>query len=262
MKRSILDGCLLALAIAASAAAQAPSVSPRHSSLCADCHYANGRKPNPQHWDEWNRSAHQRASVGCEACHGGNPLTTERFLAHQSMIRGFGADSPVHRTNLPITCGRCHTGPSIQFQKSGHSSRLRGGTTNAPSCSTCHGSASGALLNPKDLERQCNACHGSGKKQARAGYAATARQFLQSVRETRTLLRQAARLLKRVDDKDRRAALQYAYDQAEVPLTEAVNAAHAFVFDDADERLAVARKRATDLLGQLTGGVISSPCAP
>ncbi len=235
-------------------AAQTPSASPMHPSLCADCHYANGAKPNPQHWAEWSRSAHERAGIGCEACHGGNPQTTESFLAHQSIVRGVDRDSPVHRSNLPVTCGRCHTGPFVQFQKSAHYSLLRSDNRDVPSCSTCHGTASGALLTAKDFERRCNSCHGAGKKHERTDYAVTARRFLQSVSDTRDLLKQADRLIKRVDDAERRALLKYAYGQAEVPLTEAVHAAHAFVFVDADERLQVAHKRAVALLNQLSEG--------
>jgi hypothetical protein len=47
--------------------------------------------------------------------------------------------------------------PFVQFQKSQHYALLRAGTANGPSCSTCHGTASGVLLNPKDFERECNA---------------------------------------------------------------------------------------------------------
>jgi Cytochrome c7 and related cytochrome c/Cytochrome c554 and c-prime len=251
MERALLTSCVLVVSLAGSAAAQTPGESSLHPSLCADCHYASGGKPNSRHWDEWNRSAHARANVGCEACHGGNPRTTEPFLAHQAIVRGFGPDSPVHRSNLPTTCGRCHTGPFVQFQKSSHYALLRAETPDGPSCSSCHGTASGALLNPKDFERECNLCHGAGKKHARLGYAATGRRILQSVLETRDLLKQAARMIKRDVEADRRASLQYSYDQAQVPLTEAVHAAHAFVFDDADERLGVARRGALALLDRL-----------
>ena len=65
-----------------------------HPSLCADCHLANGEKPNPTHFQEWEHSAHERANVGCEACHGGNSNTVDSFLAHQSIIRGFGTRQP------------------------------------------------------------------------------------------------------------------------------------------------------------------------
>lgn len=143
--------------------------------------------------------------------------------------------------------------PFTQFQKSSHYALLREGQPDVPSCSTCHGTASGALLDPKGLERQCASCHGPGKKHARPEYAAVGRRFLQSVRDTRELFKQAARMVKRVSDPDRRASLQYAYAQTEVPLIEAVHDGHAFVFDDANDRLAVARRRVLALLDQLAG---------
>jgi hypothetical protein len=54
-----------------------------------------------------------------------------------------------------------------------------------------------------------------------------------------------------VKDETRRESLQYTYDQAEVPLIEAVLAGHSFVFDRLEERLGVARRRAETLLEQL-----------
>ena len=222
-----------------------------HPSLCADCHLANGEKPNPTHFQEWEHSAHEQANVGCEACHGGNPNTVDSFLAHQSIIRGFGPDSPLHPTNLPRTCGRCHSGPFVEFQKSRHYVLLRNGNRDAPTCSTCHGPVAAHLLSPKGLESQCNSCHGRGKKSERPEYAANARMLLQNVRDVRELLNNAKPIIKRVKNVEVRASLQYAYDQAEVPLIEAVHAAHASVFVNSEERLGVARVRADALLERL-----------
>jgi hypothetical protein len=58
-------------------------------------------------------------------------------------------------------------------------------------------------------------------------------------------------LVNRVSDKPRRAQLDDAYQQAEVPLIQAVQSGHAFVYDDLKERLSVARQRIEALLGQL-----------
>lgn len=220
-------------------------------SLCADCHFANSGKPNPTHLHEWDLSAHQRAGVGCEACHGGNPRTVESFLAHQSIVRGRGPDSPVHPRNLPRTCGRCHSGPYVEFQQSRHSLLLQNGDLEGPTCSTCHGTVAAYLLSPKALEGQCNSCHGRGKKFARPEYAANARILMQGVRDVRTLLDTARPIIKRVKDDKLRASLQYDYDQAGVPLTEAVQAGHTFVFVNTEERLGVARARADALLERL-----------
>jgi formate-dependent nitrite reductase cytochrome c552 subunit len=233
----------------------APPASAQQS-LCADCHFANAGGPNPMHLHEWDLSAHGRAGVGCEACHGGNPKTVESFLAHQTIVRGRGLDNPVNRRNLPATCGKCHSGPYTEFQGSKHFLLLRNGDPAAPSCSTCHGDVAAYLLSPKGLESECNGCHGRGKKQERPEYASNARFLLQSTRDTRALLDSAKSLIKHVADAKLRASLQYDYDQALVPLLEAAHAGHAFVFDKMEERLGVAMRRAealTDRLANLGG---------
>lgn len=222
-----------------------------HPSLCADCHYANRGKPNPTHLQEWDRSAHERAGIGCETCHGGNPNTVESFLAHQSIVRGRGPENPVHPSRLPRTCGGCHSGPYAQFQKSRHAVLLESGDDNGPTCSTCHGNVAAYLLSPKALESECNSCHGRGKKAERLEYGANARALLQNVRDVRQLLNNARPIITRTKDAALRTSLDYDYDQAQVPLTEAVHAGHAFVFTDARERLGVARARADALLERL-----------
>ena len=229
----------------------ARAVAQLHPSLCADCHYANGGKPNPTHLQEWDASAHERASVGCEACHGGNPNTVESFLAHQSIVGGHGPESPVHPSRVPRTCGRCHSGPYTQFQQSRHAALLEHGDDNGPTCTTCHGAVAAYLLSPKAIEGECNSCHGKGKKAERLEYGANARALQQNVRDVRQILNNARPVIKRVKDVTLRRSLEYDYDQALVPLTEAVHAGHAFVFVNATERLGVARTRADALLGRL-----------
>jgi hypothetical protein len=58
-------------------------------------------------------------------------------------------------------------------------------------------------------------------------------------------------LVNRVKEKPRRTQLDEAYQQAEVPLIQAVQAGHRFAYDDLKERLAVARQRMEALLAQL-----------
>lgn len=223
-----------------------------HPSLCADCHVANQGKPNPLHLMEYENSPHQRAGVGCEKCHGGDPNTTDSFFAHRSIVRGHGPETPVHPASLPRTCGICHWGASAQFQKSRHAALLAEKNYNGPTCSTCHGYAAAYLLSPNSLEKQCNACHGSDKEAPRAGRAAEARDWLQQIRDLRKLLDNTQALIKRITDPAQRTSLEYDYQQAQVPLTEAVHDGHAFVFTNARERLAVAHARAAALLGRLS----------
>lgn len=224
-----------------------PASAQLQSSLCADCHFANGGGPDPRHLSDWDLSAHGRENVGCESCHGGNPRESEAVLAHRSMVRGRGIDSPLNPRNLPRTCGKCHTGPLVDFQKSRHYALLMSGNADAPTCSTCHDTVGAQLPSPKTLESTCNGCHGQGRRFERAEYAAAARLLLQRVHDIRALLNTAKRQIKRVSDKKLRASLQYDYEQAEVPLIEAVHYAHAFVFADTEERLEVAARRADAL---------------
>jgi hypothetical protein len=225
-----------------------------HPSLCADCHVANLGKPNPLHLMEWDSSPHARAGVGCDKCHGGDPDTVDSFFAHRSIVRGHGPETPVHPASLPRTCGTCHQGPSAQFQKSRHANLLAQKNYNGPTCSTCHGYAAAYTLSANGLEKQCNACHGPGRKAARPGRAADARDWLQNVRDVRKLLDSAHPLITRTKDAALRASLEYAYQQAQVPLTEAVHDGHAFVFTSARERLDLARVRATALLERFSNG--------
>jgi hypothetical protein len=69
--------------------------------------------------------------------------------------------------------------------------------------------------------------------------------------ESRDSMKSARSLLNRVKDKTRRAQLESAYQQTEVPLVQAIQAGHQFVYDDMKERLAKARQRLDTFLEQL-----------
>ena len=228
-----------------------PALAQLEPSHCADCHFANQGKPDPVHLLEWDASPHHRADVGCDKCHGGNPTTFEPFLAHQSIVRGRGPETPLHPTNLAKTCGSCHHGPYAQFQKSRHAALLAQQIYAGPTCSTCHGYAAGYTLSPSSLEKQCNSCHGHGKKAARPEYAANARAWLGDVTDIRLLLDGARSIVKRIRNPQLRASLEHDAQQAEVPLIEAVQDGHAFIFVDARERLTVSRSRTEALLSRL-----------
>jgi hypothetical protein len=73
----------------------------------------------------------------------------------------------------------------------------------------------------------------------------------EALNESRDLMKSVRPMVNRVNDKARRARLDEAYQQAEVPLIEAVEAGHQFMYDALKERLSVARKRIELLLGQL-----------
>lgn len=220
-------------------------------SRCADCHFANPQAPAADHLAEWDRSMHGRNSIGCESCHRGDATTFESFQAHQGILNSANPASPVAHKNLPRTCGTCHVGPFVAFQKSQHFAMLESGDAAAPSCSTCHGDVGAELPSPRALFNECAACHGPDEVAPRANRAALGREMLESIRIVRTSLDEARSLIRRVTDESRRAQAEYDYEQAEVPLIEAANAGHAFVFDNLAERLDVARQRVDALLDGL-----------
>ncbi|MDH4063640.1 MAG: cytochrome c family protein [Acidobacteriota bacterium] len=228
------------------------------SSRCADCHIANQQAAAPnwsgfalRHLQDWDFSPHSRNAVGCEKCHGGDARTFEKFLAHRDILPPGSPASPVNRVNLPKTCGSCHTGPFVSFQKSAHYELLNSGDDRGPTCSTCHGEVGAHLLAPAALETQCNACHGPGRPQARPGRAENAKLLMSDVRTIRLQLDQAQGIIRRIKDKATRAKYEEAWRQAEVPIIEARNAGHEFVFTDLKERLDRARQRADALMDAL-----------
>jgi hypothetical protein len=232
--------CLL---VAASASAQ--------QSHCADCHYADPAAPRRDHLNEWDRSPHGRNNVGCEKCHGGNAKEFEGFLAHRGVLSPADKASPVNRQNLPFTCGKCHVGPSVAFEDSKHYGLLRSGSNKGPTCSTCHGDVDGRVLSPKALASQCGDCHGPREVAPRAERVRLVREQYEGLTVVREQVKLARSLIKRVDDKERRAELTNALEQVQVPLTRAVDAGHKFIYDDVKESLAIAQKRVEVVLTTL-----------
>ncbi|MCM3881121.1 MAG: hypothetical protein ND807_13515 [Vicinamibacterales bacterium] len=221
------------------------------SSRCADCHFSRPEAPAPDHLADWDRSAHSRNNVGCEKCHGGDATTFESFLAHRGILHSTNPASPVNRKNLPATCGTCHAGPFVAFQKSQHFALIEKGDSRVPVCTTCHGGAGSLRPSPRALETQCAQCHGKNGIAPRVERSEAARTLYDALHESRDLMKSVRSLINRVSDKARRAQLDQAYQQAEVPMIQAVEAGHQFVYDDLKERLIAARQRLEALLGQL-----------
>jgi hypothetical protein len=200
------------------------------------------------HLVDWEYSQHSRSGVGCDACHGGNPNTSDVFLAHQGMLDARHPASPIHPRNLASTCGRCHAGPFEAFRTSRHYELLRGGDGRVPTCATCHGEAAARLLPPRALEAECARCHGAGKPAQRTDYPVEARLLHECVRELSGLFGAMEPMLRQIADPARRARLEQAWLYAQMPLREAIDAAHAFRFEKSEERLAEARRRAKAVL--------------
>jgi hypothetical protein len=247
MSRTLL---VLAATICLTASAYA------QTSRCADCHIANSGDPRlsafaSSHLDAWDHSAHGRKIVGCEKCHGGDPSSFERFAAHSGMLHSRNPASPVNRMNLPRTCSQCHTGPFVAFQKSRHYELLRSGDDRGPTCTTCHGEVAANLLSPSAIAARCDRCHGPKESHPQAEHGRNASLLLGEVRAIRDTLDDAETLIERIKDRALREQFETDWQQAEVPLIEARQAGHEFVFDNMRERLTLARQRAESLMERL-----------
>jgi mono/diheme cytochrome c family protein len=139
----------------------------------------------------------------------------------------------------------------VAFQKSRHFALLEKGDTRVPICSTCHGDAGFRRPSARALETQCAQCHGPNRTAPRPERAEAARTLYGALHEARELMKTVRSLVNRVNEKARRTQLEDAYQQAEVPLIQAVEAGHEFRYDDLKERLSVARQRLEALFGQL-----------
>jgi hypothetical protein len=228
------------------------------NSRCADCHFANrpsrddgAGRAMEAHLQHWEMSAHSRNRIGCERCHGGDPTTFEPALAHRGILHWRMPASPVNRANIPRTCGTCHAGPFVAFQSSRHYALLQGGNPVVPTCTTCHGYAGENRPSPAALERECATCHRPGRTGEHPEFPALGRQMLEGVRESRAMLSQARTLIARVKEPARRARLEDAAQQVEVPLVQATQASHAFVYDVLEQRLTTARRRLSALFDDL-----------
>jgi hypothetical protein len=172
-------------------------------------------------------------------------------MAHRGILHWSNPASPVNRMNIPRTCGTCHDGALAAFQKSRHFALLQGANPVVPTCTTCHGAAGENRPSPKALERECSSCHRRGRSEEHPEHPALGRKMLEGVRDARAMLKEAKSLIERVKDEPRRAQFDQAARQIDVPLAQATQAGHAFVYDDLEQKLSIARRRLAALFEEL-----------
>jgi hypothetical protein len=132
---------------------------------CAACHgskapvqLASGRSPAVA--GMFADSIHGQALIrkglivapSCADCHNSHEILPKRL-----------PDSPVHRTNVPATCGKCHEGIRQDFAKSVHGTQLSGKNLHAPNCASCHNAHGVESTASDDWQlhaiEQCGTCH-------------------------------------------------------------------------------------------------------
>lgn len=145
--------------------------------LCASCH-SDPDKMRPYNlrideYDLFRRSGHGRAllergdtkAATCVSCHGSHKILSKDDV-----------NSMVHYTNIPKTCGKCHSDPEYmkgyglptdqveEYNKSYHAQILYGKIPDknpalAPTCASCH-THSPLLPGAADIPEICGRCHG------------------------------------------------------------------------------------------------------
>ena len=99
-------------------------------------------------------SAHRRAGVGCDGCHGGDASQSDKNKAHAGQF--------IARPNVSATlemCGACHSQPLEFFKKSKHLAAQA--NARRLDCAECHGvHGIGAASETFRWPQFCTGCHG------------------------------------------------------------------------------------------------------
>ncbi|MFQ5794118.1 MAG: multiheme c-type cytochrome [Candidatus Bipolaricaulia bacterium] len=160
MRRTLIAMSLSLSLVAALLVLQTqPLRSSEPENTCVSCHRELPDRTLVAHtFLPWQDSSHAQAGVTCEACHGGNPVATDRESAHEGIYSSRDPRSKVYFTNIPRTCGSCHGEVFRNFSESLHYRQLET-TGRGPNCVTCHGFMAIHVLEPEELQATCSVCH-------------------------------------------------------------------------------------------------------
>jgi hypothetical protein len=126
---------------------------------CVQCHQREVLPITLGHsFADWHASIHAKGGVGCEKCHGGDPEAKDPATAHANIRPAADADSMVHPTRLPVTCGTCHPNERSAFEGTVHARQLAAKKEGA-TCFTCHEAMATSLPTPRELTARCAVCH-------------------------------------------------------------------------------------------------------
>jgi Ni,Fe-hydrogenase I cytochrome b subunit len=110
-----------------------------------------------------------RHGAVCSDCHGAHDI-----------LQATDPQATIYRTNVPATCGHCHTNELTAYNASVHGEALALGVTDAPVCTDCHGEH--RILGPTDKAspvfaanvptETCGHCHADERLNARYGLPA------------------------------------------------------------------------------------------
>jgi len=137
----------------------------RNVGCSLECHEERVRQLATANYQQWSESVHALKGITCEACHGGEPGQATKEKAHINLKNATDPESPVYYTNVPKTCGKCHSRELNNFENSKHFQKLEA-LKLAPTCTTCHAPHTFTVMNPEEFRQSCGNCHSVYKKVA------------------------------------------------------------------------------------------------
>jgi len=137
----------------------------RNVGCSLECHEDRVRQLATANYQQWSESVHALKGITCEACHGGEPGQATKEKAHINFKNNTDPESPVYYTNVPKTCGKCHSRELNNFENSKHFQKLEA-LKLAPTCTTCHAPHTFTVMNPEEFRQSCGNCHSVYKKVA------------------------------------------------------------------------------------------------
>lgn len=137
----------------------------RNVGCSLECHEDRVRQLATANYQQWSESVHALKGITCESCHGGEPGQATKEKAHINLKNATDPESPVYYTNVPKTCGKCHSRELDNFENSKHFQKLEA-LKLAPTCTTCHAPHTFTVMNPEEFRQSCGNCHSVYKKVA------------------------------------------------------------------------------------------------
>ncbi len=147
--------------------------------ICIRCHESKaitdqtGKMPKPAMIKAYENSVHGNALMvkgnknapSCVDCHGSH-----------SFLPADQPESPIYKTHIAQTCGKCHNEIASTYSGSIHGSSLAQGVIESPTCTSCHGehdikapSDTTSRVSPGHVVKTCSDCHTSAKMVAKFG---------------------------------------------------------------------------------------------
>jgi len=172
---------------------------------CQDCH-GNVHEILPAS-DPKSKVAHVNIPATCGSCHGkqlvmaGSGVSAAPFSSYEQSVHGkavnggsesaavctdchgahdilTGADpkSPIAKSNVPATCGKCHSDVQADYAQSIHGTALAKGNWQSPVCTDCHGihtikapNDPNSAVAAGNVGTTCASCHASVKLSSEFG---------------------------------------------------------------------------------------------